>query len=368
MAEDDPTTRAERSLRERNAELHQYEYIVSASTDMLALLDPRFVYITANDEYLAAFGLQRDDVVGHTVAEVFGVPFFEQVIRPHAEVCLGGENVTYQDWFPFPAFDAPQYMEIRYSPYVDEGGSVQGFVVNGRNMTDYKKAEMELTRSNEELEQFAWAASHDLQEPLRMMSGYAGLLARKYASREDPDAEQYVAAIVDGAARMHRLISDLLTLSRLGKASEPNQPVALGSVLADVKRDLEVAIEESGAEIAHGELPTIPGDVTQLRQLFQNLIGSAIKFRGDAPPHVEVSATREGEEWVFVVRDNGIGFGPQYGEQIFETFRRLHPKDAYEGSGLGLTLCRRVVDRHGGRIWAESEAGPGAAFFFALPA
>jgi PAS domain S-box-containing protein len=229
-----------------------------------------------------------------------------------------------------------------------------------------KKAE-ELARSNAELEQFAYVASHDLQEPLRMVSSYTQLILRRYGTKLDDDAKEFMDFIVDGAARMKRLIEDLLAYSRVGTRGKDFKPTESEGALQKALVNLRAAIEESGAVVTHDALPTVRADDTQLAQLFQNLVGNALKFRGSEAPHVHVSAEDHGSEWIFGVKDNGIGIEPQYFERIFMVFQRLHVKTEYPGTGIGLAICKKVVDRHGGRVWVESQPGQGSKFCFALP-
>ncbi|HYS05671.1 MAG TPA: MASE1 domain-containing protein [Candidatus Dormibacteraeota bacterium] len=226
----------------------------------------------------------------------------------------------------------------------------------------------ELARSNAELEQFAHVASHDLQEPLRTVTNFVQLLARRYRGRLDADADEFVQYIVDGTTRMARLIEDLLDFSRAGTSDRPMRPIDTGDSVAEAVANLDLSIRGSGAVVHHDGLPTVNGDPTQLTQLFQNLIGNAIKFRGPDPPEVRVSAALRGRDWVFSVRDNGIGIEPQYAQRIFVIFQRLHGRTEYPGTGIGLSICQRIVARHGGHIWVESEPGRGSTFYFSLPA
>lgn len=226
----------------------------------------------------------------------------------------------------------------------------------------------ELLRSNAELEQFAYVASHDLQEPLRMVVSFAELLAERYRDSPDAKTEKYIGYIVGGARRMQQLVNDLLAFSRVGTQGGPLQPTDAEAALRQVLAAMQVTIEETGAEIRFESLPVVLADAVQLRQLFQNLLGNALKFRSESPPCVSVRAERRLNEWEFSVQDNGIGIAPEYAEQIFVMFQRLHTRAEYEGNGIGLAIAKKIVERAGGRIWCESQPGEGATFCFTLPA
>jgi PAS domain S-box-containing protein len=249
-----------------------------------------------------------------------------------------------------------------------------GFVSTYTDITERKAAKdaieshaRELERSNAELEQFAYIASHDLQEPLRMVASYCQLLQRRYKGKLDADADEFIGFAVEGASRMQRMINELLNYSRVGRKSGPSSVVATGEIAAGAVASLKLAIEEAGATVEIGELPTVVGEKTLLHQLLQNLIGNAIKFRGETPVKVTVSAEREGAMWRFAVADTGIGIEKDYLERIFLIFQRLHERSKYPGTGIGLAVCKKVVEHHGGRIWVESEPGKGSTFFFTLP-
>ena len=224
-----------------------------------------------------------------------------------------------------------------------------------------------LERSNRELEQFAYVASHDLQEPLRMVASYVQLIERRYKGKLDQDADEFIAFAVDGATRMKALINDLLAFSRVGTRGKPFAPVDSAELMEKVMKNLGPAIAESGATVTTSALPEVTGDGTQLMQVLQNLVANGIKFRGKTAPEIRVTAGAEEANWHFTVRDNGIGIAEEFHERIFIIFQRLHGKEKYPGTGIGLAICKKIVERHGGRIWVESEQGEGAAFHFTLP-
>ena len=226
----------------------------------------------------------------------------------------------------------------------------------------------ELKRSNDELQQFAYVAAHDLQEPLRMVASYTQLLAQNYKGRLDSDADEFIAYAVDGARRMQRLIGDLLAYCRLGTTETRLRETSSEAALEQALLNLQGAIQESGGVVTHDPLPTVVADGAQLVQVFQNIVGNAIKYRSAELPRVHVSAKKNGgEEWIFSMRDNGLGIDPRYFEKIFVMFQRLHGREEFSGTGIGLTLCKKIAERHGGRMWVESEPGKGSTFYLALP-
>ena len=228
----------------------------------------------------------------------------------------------------------------------------------------------ELARSNRELEQFAYVASHDLQEPLRKVASFTQMLQRRYAGQLDERADQYIEFAVDGAKRMQQLINDLLEFSRVGRITSPETDVALGSCLDRALRDLDTAITETGAVVTRDDLPVVRGEAPLLTQLIVNLVGNAVKFHGDEPPRIHIGARRDGDMWQLWCSDNGIGIEPQYAERVFAVFQRLHPKDVYAGTGIGLSLCKKIVEYHGGSIWIDTEssdAGRGTTVRWTLP-
>jgi PAS domain S-box-containing protein len=316
------------------------------------------------------FGRLPNDVLGMPMSIVMTEPF----ITPHQtqfdEPAVGRTFETIGrrvDGVEFP-------IEISLSAWSNTQGQ-KLFTAIVRDITERKNAEFaleakaeELSRSNQELEQFAYVASHDLQEPLRMVSNYTQLLGRRYKDKLDSDANEFIDFAVDGAKRMQELIHDLLAYARVGTRGKEFKPTPAAEIVSDAIANLASAIEESGAEVTVGELPALRCDSSQLVQVFQNLIGNAIKFsRPDYAPVVHVEATREGAAWEFSVADNGIGIEPKYFERIFQMFQRLHTRQEYEGTGIGLALCRKIVERHGGRIRVESIPHQGTMFFFTIP-
>jgi PAS domain S-box-containing protein len=269
----------------------------------------------------------------------------------------------------------------RYTP----AGAFAGYIGSCVDITDFKDAhdalrrfnvELErrvqertadLTRSNTELEQFAFAVSHDLQEPLRMISSYVRLLELRYKSQLDAEADDFINFAVDGAERMQRLIRDLLAYAGLRREESPPTWVDCAEVLGHAVHDLQQVVEDTGASVVIETLPTVWADGSQLARLFQNLIQNALRFHGEQPPVVRVRSERRIGEWLFTVSDNGIGIDPRHAERIFRIFQRLHSRTEYPGTGIGLSICKRIVERWGGRIWVESELGRGATFSFTLP-
>jgi signal transduction histidine kinase len=242
------------------------------------------------------------------------------------------------------------------------------FAASERAQQALRESNEELRRANDDLNQFAHSASHDLQEPLRTVSIYSQLLRRKFEDHLDPDAEEYIRFVVRGASRMEALVRDLLAYTQASNIGEAPVPVIdAEDALAEALSNLKAAIADSGAQVAHGPLPRVRIATIHLTQVFQNLIGNAIKYRTEQPPRIRIAGERRQNDCLFQVEDNGIGIEPKYKEQIFGIFKRLHTADEYSGTGIGLAICQRIVERAGGRIWVESAAGQGSTFFFTLP-
>ena len=345
---------------------------VEQSSEGMAMVDLEGNLLFVNNAFATLHGYTSEELVGkhlsifHTPEQMPSVEAANQQLQETGE--FSGEiwHVR-RDGTVFPTL-------MHNSVLQDEAGNAIGMIGTLRDITELKEAEeelkrtaAELARSNRELEQFAYVASHDLQEPLRMVSSYTQLLARRYQAQLDADANEFIAFAVDGANRMQRLINDLLTYSRVGTHGKGFESTDCTAVLEQALANLKAAIEQSDAVVTHDPLPTVMADNLQLVQLFQNLIGNAIKFHGEEPPRVHVSAEQKGNEWVFSVRDNGIGIDPRYTERLFILFQRLHTREEYPGTGIGLAICKKIAERHGGRIWVESQPGMGSTFYFTIP-
>jgi signal transduction histidine kinase len=298
-----------------------------------------------------------------------GVILRRTITHPLRRLGAGARRVAGGDFHaPLPVPGGPR--EVR--ELTEEIEAMRGRIVHELAQVDaaresVERQALELSRSNADLEQFAYVASHDLQEPLRKIASFCQALQTRYRGQLDERADQYIDFAVDGAKRMQTLINDLLAFSRVGREGRPPRPVALSHVLAGARDALAVPIEETGARIDAGELPTVLGDESLLRSLFQNLLANSLRFRGAEPPLVRVSAQRLDDDWEIALSDNSIGIEPEYAERVFLIFQRLHGRDAYEGSGIGLALCRKIVEYHGGRIWLDTDYEGGASFRFTLP-
>ncbi|MGA2656178.1 MAG: ATP-binding protein [Verrucomicrobiota bacterium] len=348
---------------------------LETSIQGILAVDPNGRAILMNSRFGELFNMPR-----HLLAEKDDARMLEYALKQMKDPAEFARKVAYlYEHKDEKCKDEIQFADGRCferysSPLINGQGTYCGRIWYFSDITERKRAEeqlrltwADLERSNKELEQFAYAASHDLQEPLRMVSSYTQLLARRYRGRLDADADEFIAFAVDGADRMRNLIDDLLAYSRVGTRGGRFEPTDYAAALDQALANLKAAIQESGAVVTHDPLPTVMADSSQMVQLLQNLIGNAIKFHGQNLPRVHFSAVQTGNEWVFCVRDDGIGIDPQYAERIFNVFERLHTREEYPGTGIGLAICKKIVERHGGRIWVESQLAQGSAFYFTLP-
>lgn len=331
--------------------------------------------ILVNSQVEKLFGYRREELLGQSM-EIL-VPrslrsahpehrkeFFE---NPKARAMGAGRDLYGQrkDGSSVP-------LEIGLNPVISSG---EKYVVASLvDITERKSSEstlqeklLELQRSNEDLEQFAYVCSHDLQEPLRVISNYTQLLAKRYQDHLDEDADEFVDFIVDATKRMQELINDLLLYSRVQTKGQAFRTTDCNETVKIAMSNLSLAIEESGATVTADHLPVVQADGSQMLQLFQNLISNAIKFRGEAAPKIHIAARRENNFWIFSISDNGLGIDMKYAERIFIIFQRLHNRETYSGSGIGLAICKKIAERHGGKIWIESEPGQGTTFYFTIP-
>ena len=374
--------RADLALRESD---RKFRGVLESAPDAMFITDEKGVIQMVNPQAEKLFGYGRGEFNGRTLGSLL-IQRLEAGPGEADADAAGGSPMAER------AFRDLRVMSTRYDGVRNGGdlfpvdisrsslaiGNEHLAISAVRDRSEQEKAEdslrkfsLDLARSNAELERFAYVASHDLQEPLRMVSSYTQLLAKRYKGKLDGNADEFIGYAVDGANRMQKLINDLLALSRIGTQAKPSEPVRTGEVLRRVLSDLQPSMEGVGATVSQPEaMPTVLADPTQVGQLFQNLIGNAIKFQGAEVPKVTISVQPEEDErfWLFSFRDNGIGIDPQYFDRIFVIFQRLHSKERYAGTGIGLAICKKIVERHGGRLWVESAPGAGANFLFTLPA
>jgi PAS domain S-box-containing protein len=369
---EDITAQLDAQLKLRESEARYRQTFELAASGICHVKDGRFVRV--NRRLCEILGYAEQELLGRHVKDVSHPEDRDVTDAERARIRRGDIDSARFDKRYLRSDGAVVWCRIAITLVRDVFGVPQYEVAIFDDITDRKKAEArvheaheELKRSNAELEQFAYVASHDLQEPLRMVASYTQLLARRYDDRLDGDAREFMAYVVDGASRMKQLIEDLLSYSRVRTRGADSRPVSAGAALGRALFNLRAAMEETGALLTHDPMPTLPADEVQFGQLLQNLIGNALKFRSSDVPRIHIGAIESELDWQFEVRDNGIGIEPQYYERIFMVFQRLHNKGEYPGTGIGLAICKKVVERHGGRIWVESRPGAGSSFFFTLP-
>jgi PAS domain S-box-containing protein len=354
----------------------RFRLIVSNAREYaILMLDPEGVVISWNEGAERIKGYRAEEIIGQHFSR-FYPPEQVSAGKPAFELEEAVKNGRFEEEGWRVRKDSSRFLaNVVITALRDEKGTLRGFSKITRDITERKRVEddlletvTELKRSNDELQQFANVASHDLQEPLRMVASYTQLMAKRYRGHLDSDADEFIAYAVDGCNRMKRLIEDLLAYSRAGAKGKALSETSGESSLREALTNLRVAIKESGTVVTHDALPTIMTDGDQLALVFQNLVGNAIKYRGVEAPRVHVSATKNGRnEWIFSVRDNGLGIDAQYFERIFILFQRLHGQNEFKGTGIGLAICKKTVERLGGRIWVESQPEKGSTFYFSLP-
>ena len=364
-------TERKRNEKELKMASNYNRSLIEASVDPLVTIGPDGKITDVNNSTETVTGYSPDELIGTDFSDYFTEP--ERAREGYKQVFQEGFVRDYELKIKHKNGNITPVL-YNASVYHDDDGKVIGVFAAARDITERKKAEEmlklninELARSNAELEQFAYVSSHDLQEPLRMIGSYLQLLERRYQGRLDDKADKYIHFAVDGAARMQHLINDLLEFSRVSTRAKELEVTEVESIYNQVLINLEVSIKENNVVFTHDPLPEVMADDIQLTQVFQNLISNAIKFRGNDDPKIHIGVIRKSDQWLFSVQDNGIGIDSKHKDRIFEVFKRLHKRRDYPGTGIGLSICKKIIERHGGNIWVESEFGHGSIFYFTLP-
>ena len=348
--------------------------IVESSDDAIVSKSLDGAILTWNQAAERMFGYRAAEIIGQPITRLLPPERLEEEAQIMRRL-MCGERIEHYETVRVAKDGRRVDVSVTISPLKDPAGVVIGASKIARDITERKRAEgalratvVELERSNQELEQFAYISSHDLQEPLRQVRAYVQLLRDRHADKLDGKAAQYMQFVYDGADRMSDLVQGLLGYSRVGATDTQRQPVSCQQALDAAVANLQAGIAESHARITHDVLPTVTAEPSHLAQLFQNLIGNAIKYHADdVQPEIHVGCRREDHGWLFWVKDNGIGIAPEFHDKVFLIFQRLCGREKYAGMGIGLTICKKIVERHGGRIWIESKAGEGCTFYFTLP-
>jgi PAS domain S-box-containing protein len=364
---------AEEALRQSE---QKFRAIFDGTFQFIGLLNPDGIVLEANQPALEAIGAKLSDITGQAFWATpwwTHSPILQEQLKQAIAKAAQGELVRFEAEHIL-ADGTSIFVDFSLKPVFDRQGQVVMLIPEGRDINDRKRAEIalqqqqqELARSNAELQQFAYVASHDLQEPLRMITSYLELLERRYKGQLDDKADKFIAYAVDGAARMQILINDLLSYSRVGSRGQDVELVDCEKILQNVLHNLQMSIEQSNAIITHQPLPQVNADPSQLTQLFQNLISNALKFRQEASPKIHIAVKSTDDKWLFSVQDNGIGMEVQYLDRIFIIFQRLHSRTDYPGTGIGLAVCKKIVEQHGGTLSVDSQPGRGSTFHFTLP-
>jgi PAS domain S-box-containing protein len=375
----------ERLTEELRANEAKYRALYDNAPDMYVAVEPATARILdCNQTLIVATGCTKEETIGRPVFDLYHPDCMEHAKKVFQSFVQTGE--VHDAELQLIRRDGSKIeVSLNASSFRDEHGNILYNISAWRDITERKRMEeqlrkhrdqleelvkertVELERSNIELNQFAYVASHDLQEPLRMVASYVQLLARRYQGKLDADADEFIAFAADGATRMQTLIRDLLVYSHVGTESKSFEPTECETILDNALDNLRAPIQENGAVVTRAPVPIVMGNTSQLTAVFQNLIGNAIKFRNDKSPEVHVKAERKDSEWLFSVRDKGIGIDLKHAERIFVIFQRLHSRAEYSGTGIGLAICKKIVERHNGRIWVESLPGKGSTFYFTIP-
>jgi signal transduction histidine kinase len=364
--------RAEVAVREA---LRYVEGIVETVREPLVVLNVDLKILSANRSFYNTFKVIPDETVGKFIYDLgdrqWDIPrlrtLFEDILPKNTRF----DNFEVEHDFPIIGRKIMLLNARRI--YREDIGmqmillAIEDITESRQREKELKKLSEELARSNTDLRDFAYVASHDLKKPLQSIEGFAKLLGRRYKGKLDAKADEFIEYIGSGVKRMQELIKDLLEYSQIGAKEKKFKPTNCSGVVEKALGNLQAAIEERNAVVTYDELPTVMIDTPQMISLFQNLIDNAIKFHGEEAPRIHISTERKGDEWVFSIRDNGIGIDPKDSERIFGMFQRLHGSTDYPGTGIGLAICKRIIERHGGRIWVESEAGKGSTFYFTMP-
>jgi PAS domain S-box-containing protein len=357
-------------LKALNAQFrHSEEYfrlVTENALDIITILDSDGTIRYKSPSIEHVLGYKREDLIGRNIFEFIHPDDLPDVMNTFNYLVQNTISILFIQWRYRHKDNSWRIMEVMGKNLLDNP-AVAGIVINSRDITERIVAEDELKRSNTDLQQFAYAASHDLQEPLRVIGGFVKLLAKRYKGKLDSQADEFIWHTVEGVKRMENLIKDLLAYSQIGTKDKDFKPSDCSLIIKEALANLRAAIEESHAKITCDVLPIVMADTSQLSRLFQNLIGNAIKFHGKKMPKIHVSAERKANDWVFSVKDNGIGIDPKDAGRIFIIFQRLHSREEYSGTGIGLAICKRIAERHSGRIWVESEPGNGSTFYFTIP-
>jgi PAS domain S-box-containing protein len=362
VAEQRDRLRQERDLRDRIVQTSPVGIVIINPDRSIRMVNERAVQISGYSKS----ELERLESANHSMFEATDADgnsveggIFEQILTTNEPVYDVERQITHADGHRV-------WLSVSGAPLMDSSGDVSAIIVGYRDITERKEYEQRLEASNERLEHFAHATSHDLQEPIRMVSSYVQLLEQRYGDELDEEASEYIDFAVDGAERMRAMVQSLLEYSRVSTQGDSFEPVDANQILEGVLESLKVRIEETDASIESDDLPAVTADADQLRQVFQNLLKNALKYSGETPPRIRVSAERRGDEWQFAVADEGPGIDPDYHDRIFDVFESAHTDTEEAGSGIGLALCERIIERHGGEIWVDSEPGEGATFYFTL--